>query len=73
MKITATLRSVVRFYVDGFRSMTVGRSLWTIILIKIAVIFFVFKLFFFPDLLQRDYATDAQRAEAVRHSLLDNR
>lgn len=62
---------VVRFYVEGFRSMTVGKKLWVLILIKIFILFFVFKLFFFPDILSRDYDTDAERAEAVRESLLN--
>ncbi|MDE5905180.1 DUF4492 domain-containing protein, partial [Duncaniella sp.] len=53
-------------YVDGFRSMTVGRKLWLLIIIKLFILFFIFKLFFFPDILSRDYDTDAQRAEAVR-------
>lgn len=60
-----------RFYRDGFREMTTGRYLWLLILVKLAVFFLVFKLFFFPDLLQRDYDNDADRAEAVRNSLLD--
>lgn len=42
-------RRIVRFYLDGFRSMTLGRTLWAIILIKIVIIFAVLKLFFFPD------------------------
>lgn len=56
-------------YVDGFRSMTVGRYLWAIILAKLAILFLVFKLFFFPDLLQRDYDSDSDRADAVRTNL----
>lgn len=43
------LRSIFRFYADGFRSMTVGRTLWAIILIKLFIIFAVLKLCFFPD------------------------
>lgn len=62
-------RRVVRFYVEGFRSMTVGRSLWVLILVKLFILFFIFKLFFFPDLLERDYSTDRERAAAVRQSL----
>lgn len=61
---------IYRFYVDGFRSMTVGRKLWLLIIIKLFILFFIFKLFFFPDILSRDYDTDAERAEAVRESLL---
>lgn len=63
-------KRVFRFYVDGFRSMTVGRKLWAIIIIKLIIIFAVLKLFFFPDILSRDYDNDADRAKAVRHSLL---
>lgn len=56
-------------YVDGFRSMTVGRKLWILIIIKLAVIFLVFKLFFFPDILQENYDNDTERAQAVRTAL----
>lgn len=45
------LRKVIRFYVEGFREMTVGRTLWAIILIKLFILFAVLKVFFFPDLL----------------------
>ena len=51
--------------------MTVGKKLWLLILIKLFIIFFIFKLFFFPDILKRDYDNDTARAEAVRSSLLN--
>ena len=44
------IRRIVRFYAEGFRSMTVGRTLWAIILVKLFVLFAVLRLFFFPDL-----------------------
>ena len=65
-------RRGIDLYVDGFRSMTIGKSLWLIIIIKLIVIFFVLKLFFFPDLLQRDYDNDEERANAVRARLIEN-
>ena len=46
-----TLKKVFRFYVDGFRSMTVGKTLWAIILVKLFIMFAILKLFFFPDFL----------------------
>ena len=58
-------------YVDGFRQMTVGRKLWLLIIIKLAILFLVFRLFFFPDILQENYSTDAERADAVRTALTD--
>lgn len=58
-------------YAGGFREMTVGRRLWAIIIIKLAIMFLVFKLFFFPNKLQEEYDTDAERAAAVRSALTD--
>ena len=46
-----TLRKVYRFYRDGFRAMTLGRTLWAIILIKLFIMFAILKIFFFPDFL----------------------
>lgn len=66
-------RRAANLYIDGFRSMTVGRSLWVLIILKLLLLFAVFKLFFFPDLLQRDYDNDADRAQAVRNSLTHER
>ncbi len=63
------LLKVWRFYRDGFRSMTVGRTLWAIILIKLFVMFFVLRLFFFPNILQRDYDNDEERANHVIENL----
>lgn len=62
-------RRIVRFYADGFRSMTIGRKLWAIIIIKLIVIFGVLKLFFFPDFLASRYDSDQERASAVRRAL----
>lgn len=67
--IKRILTGIWRFYIDGFRNMTVGRALWALIIIKVAVLFLVFKLLFFPDVLKRDYPDDASRAQAVRSSL----
>lgn len=60
---------VFRFYRDGFRRMTVGRTLWKIILIKLFIMFAVIKLFFFPNFLQTNFATDGQRADHVLQQL----
>lgn len=58
------LYKVYRLYADGFRTMTLGRVLWAVILIKLFVIFFVLKLFFFPDVLEQK-AHDGDKAAYV--------
>lgn len=59
------LKKVYRFYYEGFREMTWGRKLWGIILIKLFILFAVLRLFFFPDLLQRDFKNDRERSDHV--------
>ena len=36
-----TLLTIWNFYLEGFRSMTLGRTLWVIILLKLFVMFFL--------------------------------
>lgn len=61
---------ICTFYYDGFRSMTVGKTLWAIILIKLFIFFVVIKMLFFPNLLQRDFDSDEERADHVRQELI---
>lgn len=49
--------------------MTLGRVLWAVILIKLFVIFFVLKLFFFPDVLEQK-AHDGDKAAYVAGQLV---
>ena len=46
------LYRVYDLYVDGFRHMRLGKTLWAIILIKLFIIFVVLKIFFFPNFLK---------------------
>lgn len=63
------ISKTISMYVDGFRSMTVGRKLWILIIAKLVLFFLVLKLFFFPDILSTNFDTDEQRADAVRSAL----
>lgn len=56
---------VFRFYRDGFKKMTVGKTLWKIIFIKLIIMFAVLKVFFFPNFLHTNFSTDQQRADHV--------
>jgi hypothetical protein len=65
-------RKIWFFYYDGFRSMTIGRKLWIIILIKLFVIFFIFRLFFFHDFLGNKFDTREQKSDYVIDELTKN-
>ena len=58
-----------RLYYDGFRNMTLGKTLWAVILIKLVIIFAVLKLFFFPDFI-RGKADKGQESEFVSTQIL---
>jgi hypothetical protein len=49
--------------------MTVGRTLWTIILIKLFIMFAILKVFFFPDFLKSGFSDDEQRSDYVIEQL----
>ena len=55
-------------YYDGFRSMTLGKTLWAIILIKLFIMFAILKVFFFPNFLKQ-HAEKGGEAEYVATQL----
>ena len=63
------LSRIYHLYADGFRSMTIGRTLWAVIIVKLIVIFLVRRLFFFPDVLAQK-AAGGDKAEVVASELL---
>lgn len=60
---------VFRFYRDGFRSMTVGRTLWIIIGIKLFIFFVILRWIFFPDFLSTKGSSDQEKAQYVREQM----
>ena len=68
------LGRIVRFYVEGFRGMTLGRTLWCIILVKLFIMFAVLKAFFFPSYLQgeKDEKEETVSTELTRRVATEN-
>jgi hypothetical protein len=60
---------IFRFYRDGFRSMTIGKTLWKVIFIKLFIMFAVLKLFFFPNFLKTNFSSDEERAGYVMEQI----
>jgi hypothetical protein len=68
-----TVKRIINFYIDGFRSMTVGKKLWLIIFIKLFIMFAILKLFFFPNFLQTNFSTDQERSDYVIEQLINKK
>ena len=62
-------KKVFRLYYDGFRNMTIGRTLWAIIIVKLFIIFVVLKIFFFPNFLKTN--AHGNEAEYVGNQIVD--
>ncbi len=62
------LRRIFLFYVTGFREMTLGRTLWLIILVKLFVMFAVLRLFFFPSYLDKGREDEQVSGELIQRA-----
>ena len=69
MNKKSLLYRIFDLYYDGFRNMTLGRTLWTVILIKLVVIFAILKIFFFPDYL-KEHSEKGHEADYVATQIL---
>ena len=49
-----------------------GKKVWIIILIKLFIMFVVLKIFFFPNILKKNYEDDKQRSEYVLDRLINS-
>ena len=64
MKKKPILVRIYQFYLEGFREMKLGKTLWLIIL------FFILKLFFFPNYLGQ-FDSDSEKQEHVSGELIN--
>jgi len=71
MKIPSLLQKPVTFYRDGFQDMTLGKTLWILILIKLFIMFVVLRIFFFPNYLNTQFKDDQSKANHVRQELIE--
>ena len=59
-----------QFYVDGFRNMTIGKTLWLLIFIKLFIMFCILRVFFFPNYLNSVTDDDSQKDDYVSSQII---
>ena len=57
-------------YYDGFRNMTLGKTLWLIIAIKLFIMFAILKVFFFPNYIGQ-HAESGEEDDFVASELVE--
>lgn len=45
------IKAIINFYVEGFKNMTWGRTLWVLIFLKVLILFAILRVFFFKPVL----------------------
>lgn len=56
---------------DGFKTMTWGKPLWILNIIKLIIFFGILRIFFFPNFLKEKADTLEGRQEYVRNELVN--
>jgi len=64
------IKRIILFYVEGFRGMTVGKTLWVIILLKLFILFGILKVFFFRNFLDSRFEREEEKSEYVLEKLV---
>lgn len=70
MKNSNIFKRVFNFYYEGFRNMTIGKTLWAIILLKLFIMFAILKVFFFPNFI-KSHSESGEESEYVATQLSD--
>jgi len=66
------MKRVFDFYIDGFKNMSINsKKLWIIILIKLFIMFFIFKIFFFHDFLDSKFDNEKDKGNYVIEQLIN--
>ncbi|MGN0032805.1 MAG: DUF4492 domain-containing protein [Candidatus Limimorpha sp.] len=67
-RLVGCMKSIARFYVEGFKNMTWGRTLWLLIILKLIILFAILRVFFFKPVLAGK--SDEERSEFVGDMLI---
>ncbi|MDR3286083.1 MAG: DUF4492 domain-containing protein [Prevotellaceae bacterium] len=65
----SVLKRIISFYVEGFKNMTIGKTLWLIILVKLFIMFVILKIFFFPNYLGK-FDEPAEKQEYILNEFI---
>lgn len=64
------INKIYYFYLDGFKNMKIGKTLWKIIFIKLAVIFILLNYFIHDKSINTEYKTFKNKSDFVYQNLI---
>ena len=63
------IKNIYSFYINGFKNMTIGKTLWKLILIKLLLIFLFLNYFIHDKSLNTEYKTYDEKVDFVYKNL----
>ncbi|MGB5918115.1 DUF4492 domain-containing protein [Arcobacter sp.] len=54
-----------KFYIDGFKNLTIGKTLWKIIIIKVIIIVTLLNLYIYDKSINSEYKTTKEKINFV--------
>ena len=60
---------ILSLYIDGFKNLTLGKTLWKIVIIKLIIILTILNLFIYDKSINTEYKSDNQKIEFVYKNL----
>lgn len=63
-------KKVMNLYIDGFKNMKLGKTLWLLIAIKLFIMFGILKIFVFNDTINSKFSSDEEKSGFVVKNLL---
>ena len=63
-------QNIYSFYLNGFKNMTIGKTLWKIILIKLLVILVFLNYFIHDKSIKTEYKTYEEKVDFVYKNLI---
>jgi hypothetical protein len=64
------LQTLYRFYLDGFRNMTVGKTLWKVIVIKLIIILLFLNVVVYDKSIHSEYTTPQEKSDYVYKNMI---
>ncbi|PZT48992.1 DUF4492 domain-containing protein [Helicobacter valdiviensis] len=64
-------KKIFLLYYEGFKNMSLGKSLWIVIILKLLVIFCFLKIFIYGEGFKERFLTQEERSEFVSKNLVN--
>lgn len=68
--VMISIKKIYYFYFSGFKRMTLGKTLWKVVFIKLAVIFLLLNYFIHDKSFTTEYKTENEKINFVYENLI---